>query len=226
MQEKQITEMIGDKVKEVRQRLGLSQNEAGEQVGGISFQQWQKYEQGKNRISAAKLFMFAETNGIPVSSLFPIQESQDGDARSVVNNDSYVAAFTNMLGVRIQEANAAKGFWDAPDEIVALMSAFHGAELTEEQQKALYGVEAKFENRNVGELLALIHSEVSEGLEGHRKNLDDDHLPHRKSLEVELADAMIRILDMAAGLKLDLGGAMVDKLAYNAKRPKKHGKKY
>jgi hypothetical protein len=72
--------------------------------------------------------------------------------------------------------------------------------------------------RNVGELLCLIHSEISEAMEGHRKGLMDDKLPHRPMIEVELADAMIRILDAAAGLKLDLAGAYVEKMAFNATR--------
>lgn len=72
--------------------------------------------------------------------------------------------------------------------------------------------------RNVGEMLCLIHSELSEAMEGHRKNLMDDKLPHRPMIEVELADALIRILDLAHGLTLDLGGAFVDKMAYNATR--------
>ena len=72
--------------------------------------------------------------------------------------------------------------------------------------------------RNVGELLCLVHSEVSEAMEGHRKNLQDDKLPHRKMIEVELADAVIRIFDMAGGLNLDIAGAIVEKLAYNAIR--------
>ena len=66
--------------------------------------------------------------------------------------------------------------------------------------------------------LALIHSEVSEGLEGYRKNLNDDHLPHRKMLEVELADAVIRIFDLAGALKFDLGAAIQEKLAYNSQQ--------
>jgi hypothetical protein len=53
--------------------------------------------------------------------------------------------------------------------------------------------------RNVPEMLALIHSEVSEALEGHRKNLNDTHLPHRPMIEVELADTIIRILDLGGG---------------------------
>lgn len=72
--------------------------------------------------------------------------------------------------------------------------------------------------RNVPEMLCLIHSEVSEAMEGYRKNLMDDKLPHRQMLEVELADAVIRIADLCGGLKLDLAGAIVEKLAYNAKR--------
>ena len=92
---------------------------------------------------------------------------------------------------------------------------------------------AKLE-RNVGEMLCLVHSEISEALEGHRKNLMDDKLPHRQQIEVELADAIIRIFDIAAGLNLDLGGAYVEKMEYNAHRDdhkienrlKKDGKKY
>lgn len=73
-------------------------------------------------------------------------------------------------------------------------------------------------NKNVGELLCLVHSEVSEAMEGHRKLLMDDKLPERTMLEVELADAVIRIFDMSGGLGLDVAGAIADKLAYNATR--------
>ena len=66
--------------------------------------------------------------------------------------------------------------------------------------------------------LCLIHSEVSEAMEGARKNLMDDHLPHRKMVEVELADTIIRIMDLAGGLNLDLGGAIAEKLLYNTER--------
>lgn len=70
----------------------------------------------------------------------------------------------------------------------------------------------------VAQKLCLTHSEVSEAMEGHRKGVMDDHLPHRPMIEVELADAIIRIADLAGALDLDLGGAVAEKMAYNAQR--------
>lgn len=66
--------------------------------------------------------------------------------------------------------------------------------------------------------LCLIHSEISEAMEGDRKKLKDDKLPHRDMREVELADAAIRIFDLAGGYGMDLAGAIAEKLAFNAKR--------
>lgn len=94
--------------------------------------------------------------------------------------------------------------------------------------------ESTIETRNIPEMLCLIHSEVSEAMEGYRKNLQDDKLPHRKMIEVELADAVIRIADLCGALKLDLGGAIIEKMEYNANREdhklenrvKENGKKF
>jgi NTP pyrophosphatase (non-canonical NTP hydrolase) len=72
--------------------------------------------------------------------------------------------------------------------------------------------------RNKGELLMLIVSEIAEAMEGERKGLMDDHLPHRPMVEVELADTLIRIFDYAGAFGYDLGGAVAEKLAYNASR--------
>lgn len=66
--------------------------------------------------------------------------------------------------------------------------------------------------------LALIHSEVSEALEGVRKDKSDDHLPYLKSVDVELADTLIRIFDFAGENGIDLERAVREKFAYNQRR--------
>ncbi len=66
--------------------------------------------------------------------------------------------------------------------------------------------------------IALCHSELSEALEGHRKGLLDDKLPHRAMAEVELADTVIRVFDLAGAMGYDLGSAIAEKLEYNRTR--------
>jgi NTP pyrophosphatase (non-canonical NTP hydrolase) len=63
-----------------------------------------------------------------------------------------------------------------------------------------------------------VHSEISEAMEGDRKDLMDDKLPHRKMREVELADAVIRIFDLAGAYEMDLGEAIAEKMVYNQNR--------
>lgn len=53
------------------------------------------------------------------------------------------------------------------------------------------------------EKLQLVNTEIAEGTEGLRKDLKDDKLPHRMMEEVELADAIIRLLDLGGYLGLD-----------------------
>ena len=72
--------------------------------------------------------------------------------------------------------------------------------------------------RNFGEVVALMHSELSEALEADRKGLMDDKLPHRDGREVEFADLVIRVLDTAAALGLDVPGAIIEKNRYNRTR--------
>ena len=72
--------------------------------------------------------------------------------------------------------------------------------------------------REDGTMIALMHSELSEALEGLRKNKQDDHLPEFLSVEVELADTLIRIFDYAKARNLRVVEAMVAKHSYNAHR--------
>ena len=108
------------------------------------------------------------------------------------------------LQENIHQGNVDAGWWTDLDTLQSLAEECR--------------IRTRFGKALVAEKLALIHSEVSEAMEGARKNLMDDKLPHRKMIEVELADALIRILDLAGALQLDLAGAIQEKLAYNAVR--------
>jgi len=74
--------------------------------------------------------------------------------------------------------------------------------------------------RNRGELLALIHSEISEALEGERKNLSDDKLPDYPMPVVEIVDAIIRELDYLQGFwpHVNIDEVFAAKMAFNATR--------
>ncbi len=81
-------------------------------------------------------------------------------------------------------------------------------------------------DRNNGEALALIHSEVSEALEALRMgNPPDDKIPEFSGAEAELADVVIRIMDLSAARGWDVGGAIVAKMEMNKGRAKMHGGK-
>jgi hypothetical protein len=80
--------------------------------------------------------------------------------------------------------------------------------------------------RNEGELIALMHSELSEALEAIRNgNPPDDKIPEFTGVEAEPADVIIRIMDMTAAKGYRVGDAIVAKINYNKNRPYKHGGK-
>lgn len=76
--------------------------------------------------------------------------------------------------------------------------------------------------RPIPELLCLIHSEISEALEGYRNDIPKDE---KGWLGEELADAVIRIWDMAEYLKIDIISEIHKKHKINKERPYRHGNK-
>ena len=104
------------------------------------------------------------------------------------------------------------------------------------------------DEKNIGEMIALIHSEVSEALESDRNNKftpnncllnyeysenssDENFTAYfigniKDTFEDELADIMIRVMDLATFKGIDLEGHIKAKMRYNSLRPYKHGKKY
>ena len=81
-------------------------------------------------------------------------------------------------------------------------------------------------NRSDGECIALMHSELSEALESQRHGSPpDEHIPEFTGEEVELGDAVIRIMDFGQAKGLRIADAILAKMAFNQTRPHKHGGK-
>lgn len=99
-----------------------------------------------------------------------------------------------------------------------LQSVCHGAASNAGWWGGKSGPDPRNNHMCFSQKLMLIVSEIAEAMEGDRKGLKDDHLPNRDMREVELADAVIRIMDLAGAYNMDIGGAIAEKMQYNRTR--------
>ena len=121
------------------------------------------------------------------------------------NDEESIIDTLNSLSVVLHEDNFQAGWW------------------TKEEKSWVDDIKTNGPNKKLGVMLVatklcLAHSEISEALEGVRKGLMDDHLKTRGMFEVEIADTFIRLFDVAGATGIDLGGAVIEKLAYNKVR--------
>lgn len=128
-------------------------------------------------------------------------------------NDARISTSANFLANVCHTASASAGWW--------------GAYSTDDQKVPddvkIISMGTRFGDALVAQKLCLIHSEISEAMEGHRKGLMDDKLPQYPMVLVELADAVIREMDLAGALILPgspytFGDIIAAKLAFNAQR--------
>lgn len=115
----------------------------------------------------------------------------------------------SKLQKEVYQNSINKGFYDSDEAILELLKTETNNRTLHQHCKDLFIIKR----------LALIHSEISEALEGLRNSEDNN-------LSEEFADATIRILDLAEFCNIDLGHAIYNKMKINSKRPYLHGKKF
>lgn len=123
--------------------------------------------------------------------------------RELVEDRDLTAAFLTALTKQVHLNNIHAGWWTDPDS---------GEDVRTWPKK--------FRDLWIAAKLMLIVTEVAEAMEGLRKGLADTHLPQYPMIRVELADALIRILDLAGGFDTEhpFGEVVEVKRAYNASR--------
>ncbi len=150
-----------------------------------------------------------------------MNETTDNNNTTQVIPTPFVLAF-NQLAQEVHSTARAKGWWDG-DELYALMKKH--MEETHVPYDVMEKVLKRLE-RNVGESIALMHSELSEALEAARHgNPPDDKVPSYSGIETELADVVIRIADVSCAHGWRVAEAIEAKIAYNKTREYKHGGK-
>ena len=123
----------------------------------------------------------------------------------------------NKLAREINDVNKSKGFWDNME---------YSIELTKDQVRFI-GLDKHIKDAFIAQKLALVHTEVSEAVEATRLpdyEKDGYGLYHKDSFADELADTIIRVLDICGQLNIDIEKQIEWKLNKNKSREFMHGK--
>jgi hypothetical protein len=129
------------------------------------------------------------------------------------SEENLILSAIKILTAELHLNSLDKGFWDEED---ALLEKCHENTKLYRRVKQLFNAEK----------IALMHSELSEGLEGCRKDGEilDTHCPDFLNIEIEMADAIIRILEFCQRRNFRIGDALIAKHNFNLTRERMHGK--
>jgi len=131
----------------------------------------------------------------------------------------------NALATEAHDTAVSKGWWGNEDaEILSLIA--DGDQMDSQDSLRLSEIATRMKQKNNGEMIGLMHSELSEALEALRHgNPPDDKIPEFSGVEAELADVIIRIFDLASQRGWRVAEALVAKMEMNKGRSVKHGGK-